>query len=319
MAADTTETGLRIYGQYCSVCHGDRGDGRSRAQGSMVPPPRDFTTPESALHLTRDRMLSAVRDGRPGTAMAPWNTQLAQSEIEAVVDYIRETMMLAVATPDAELGRRTYAENCSVCHGDDGRGARWTLTNMKPAPRNFTLPDTADRLTRDYMLQIVSFGKADTAMPGFSTQLTPREVGAVVSYVRAAFMGVREKAYRSRATEEREKQYLSANMGAPFPDNLTGDAATGQALYLANCAVCHGVEGDGKGPRAYFILPKPRNFGHPGARHSLNRPTLYRAIAKGTLGSEMPAWEKVLGPGEIAHVAEYVFNAFIIAKPTPGS
>ena len=28
-----------LYHNYCSVCHGDRGDGRSRAQNSQKPPP----------------------------------------------------------------------------------------------------------------------------------------------------------------------------------------------------------------------------------------------------------------------------------------
>jgi mono/diheme cytochrome c family protein len=40
-----------LYHNYCSVCHGDRGDGNSRARNSLVPPPRDFTR---ANELTRD-------------------------------------------------------------------------------------------------------------------------------------------------------------------------------------------------------------------------------------------------------------------------
>ena len=311
-------TGQEIYKDYCSVCHGDRGDGRSRARGSMVPPPRDFTTPQAALELTRERMVLAIRDGRPGTAMVDWKSQLTPDQIEAVVDYIRQTIMVAVATEDAELGRRIYAENCSVCHGDDGKGARWTLTNLKPAPRNFTLPAAAKELSRDYMLQVVAYGKADTAMPGFSTQLAPEHIAAVVSYVRGAFMGVGEEPAPSVGAGDRALVHPGADLQASFPDGLIGDAGVGHGLYAANCAVCHGVDGDGKGPRAYFILPKPRNFGHPAARHSLNRPALYRAIAKGTRGSEMTAWEKVLAPQEIAHVAEYVFEAFIRGD-RPGS
>ena len=317
-SAASPSTGQDVYKDFCSVCHGDRGDGRSRARGSMVPPPQDFTTPQAAIDLTRERMLSAVSDGRPGTAMAAWKTQLEPEQIEAVVDYIRETMMVAAATEDAELGRRIYAENCSVCHGDDGRGARWTLTNLKPAPRNFTLPGTADELSPDYMLQVVSFGKADTAMPGFSTQLAPNQIAAVVGYVRGAFMGARDEPKPTNAGSDRVEAHAGADMQADLPNGLIGDPEIGHGLYAANCAVCHGIEGDGKGPRAYFILPKPRNFGHPGARHSLNRPALYRAIAKGTRGSEMPAWEKVLAPQEIAHVAEYVFDAFI-RNNQPGS
>lgn len=49
------------------------------------------------------------------------------------------------------------------------------------------------------------------------------------------------------------------------------------------------------------------------ARHTLNRPALYAATAKGKLGTEMPAWETVLSAQEIVDVAEHVFTAYIQA------
>lgn len=36
--------------------------------------------------------------------------------------------------------------------------------------------------------------------------------------------------------------------------------AKGKAVYAHECAACHGVEGDGKGPGAHYLNPKPRNF-----------------------------------------------------------
>ena len=306
------DSAAALYGKYCSVCHGDKGDGRSRARGSMVPPPRDFTSPGAAIELERERMITSVTEGRPGTAMAAWKSQLSEEQITAVVDYIRNTLMRPVATADAGAGRRLYAENCSVCHGDDGRGARWTLTNLVPPPRNFTLPGTAQILSRDHMLQVVTYGKADTAMPGFDSQLDRTAIETVVDYVRTAFMEVEPKAGDTAAPA-----MAAHDLPAGFPDGLTGDPASGQAFYLQNCVACHGVNGDGKGPRAYFILPKPRNFRHPASRHSFDRARLYQAIARGTRGSDMPAWDTVLTSQEIANLAEYVFQAFIRPEPPP--
>src|SRR5512140_2061154 len=82
-----------LYHNYCSVCHGDNGDGQSRARGSLNPPPRDFTTAQSLQELTRDRMLAAVNGGVPGTAMVAWKRQLNDAQIAAVVDYVRDTFM----------------------------------------------------------------------------------------------------------------------------------------------------------------------------------------------------------------------------------
>jgi mono/diheme cytochrome c family protein len=58
-------------------------------------------------------------------------------------------------------------------------------------------------------------------------------------------------------------------------------------------------------------MPKPRNFLHPAARQALNRVTLFKMTSEGVRGSEMPAWNKVLTPQEIANVSEFVFQQFI--------
>ena len=83
---------------------------------------------------------------------------------------------------------------------------------------------------------------------------------------------------------------------------------------MANCATCHGSRGDGQGPRAYFINPKPRNFVEDASRARLNRAALYAAVMEGRLGTEMPAWKHVSTPQQMADVAEFVFQSFIAGK-----
>ncbi|RME25919.1 MAG: cytochrome c [Deltaproteobacteria bacterium] len=38
------------------------------------------------------------------------------------------------------------------------------------------------------------------------------------------------------------------------------DVQAGEALYMANCMACHGAAGDGKGPAAAALNPKPADF-----------------------------------------------------------
>lgn len=301
----------RIYHDYCSVCHGDQGDGKSRAIGSMQPPPKDFTIPGTALELTRERMLVSVREGRPGTAMSAWKTQLTDPEIEAVVDYIREVFMRPVAGGEAGEGASLYAANCSVCHGDQGQSAMWAANNMQPVPRDFTSERASRELSRGRMIQSVTFGRPNTAMPGFAGQLTPVQIERIVDYIRTTFISGRPAG--SPDVSQSAVQKPGADMSLPFVSGLSGDPERGRAFYIQNCVACHGVTGDGKGPRAYFILPKPRDFTHPASRKILNRPVLYEAIAKGRLGAEMPAWETVLDGQTIADIAEYVLQAFILS------
>jgi mono/diheme cytochrome c family protein len=152
------------------------------------------------------------------------------------------------------------------------------------------------------------------------SKLPKQDVEAVTDYVRAALMVPEGEVSGTAAYGGRDRDAVtapgkaaaeSADMSQAMPNRLVADADKGRRFYNANCATCHGAKGDGKGPRAYFIYPKPRDFTSVEARAMLNRPAIYAATSMGRLGTEMPAWSKVLSNQEIANVAEYVFGTFI--------
>lgn len=329
-----------LYHNYCSVCHGDKGDGRSRAQNSLMPPPRDFTTPDSAAQLTRARMIDGIKNGRPGTAMVAWKSQLSQKEIEGLADYVRNVFMPASAESDMGRGRMVFMKNCSVCHGEKGDGRSRAQASLMPPPRDFTAPAARAELTQQRMITSVTYGRPDTAMAGFKTQLSASDISAVVQYIRGGIMAAADTegisgikngrpalapdGAKEPTTEKASKpgtshvhKEVTVNMSVPLPNGLKGDIVKGGAFYNDNCATCHGKIGDGRGPRAYFINPKPRNFLHPASRERLNRVELFEMISEGKPGTEMPAWNKVLSPQEISNVAEFVFQRFI--RPAPGN
>lgn len=309
----------------------------------MKPPPRDFTTPQAAQELTRDRMIAAVKGGVPGTAMVGWKAQLSDAQIVGVVDYVRDTFMRPSVAADASRGRQIYARVCSVCHGDRGNGSMWASANLQPPPRDFSSPQARAELTRDRMMAAVTGGRPGTAMPGYGSRFSQQDLAAVVDYIRGSFMRVDSTAgisgthargvapAASAVAQAPAAQapaakptapaaptpppVVKADMKLPLPQGLQGDVTAGRKFYDANCATCHGVKGDGQGPRAYFINPKPRIFTSAESRAIFNRPAIYAGVAAGRRGTEMPAWDKVLSPQEMANVSEYVFRAFI----QPGS
>ena len=334
-----------LYHNYCSVCHGDKGDGQSHASSSLQPPPRDFTSPESASELTRERMIQSVTHGVPGTAMAGWGKQLSAEEIAAVVDYVRKTFMPGPATARKTRGEEIYAHTCSVCHGDKGNSAKWGSNLLAKRPRDFTSDASRRELTRERMINSVTYGVPGTPMVGFGSQLSKADIEAVVDYIRDTFMspqttgisgtyahGKPDHAGDSPASKaekfpemgvitqplipesEKGARPQPVDMRAPLPDGLQGNPVEGKALYIQNCVPCHGIAGDGEGPRAYFIFPRPRNFNRDYSRAVFNRPRLYRSISEGKVGTEMPAWSRALTPQQIADLSEYVFQAFIQGK-----
>ncbi len=323
-AAIAPETGALkpdvIYKSYCSVCHGERGDGRSRASNSLVPPPRDFTT---AATLTREKMIDAAANGKPGTAMMPWNTRLSGEQIEAVVDYIRTSFMQTVLDPRLARGQVLYGHHCQTCHGDRGRGV--LPAGGGAPPRDFSAPQAKAQLTRARMIAAVTHGQPGTAMEGYATKMTRQQIELVVDYLRQVLMagpatpsapgadayGARQPDAAAVPPGGGATAPAQADMGLPMPDGLAGDPTRGEKSFLENCVACHGAQGDGKGPRSHFITPKPRDFLSQQARVTLNRPALFSAIHKGRPGTTMPTWSTVLSGQEIANVAEFVFQAYI--------
>ncbi len=295
----------RLYQDYCSVCHGERGDGASHARLGLKPPPRDFSAAGVRTELTRERMVAAVRDGVPGTAMAAWGSRLSQDQVEAIVDYVRREFMGVGVAGENARGREIYHGSCSVCHGDRGAGAVWGRTGLKSPPRDFTASGSRTELTRERMIAAVAKGVPGTPMPAFARQLSEPDIAAVVDFVRAKFMAGAAASGSQTAPEP------AAAVTAEVVGDSVGDRMRGKAFYLQNCATCHGARGDGAGPRAYFIFPKPVNFLSDASRTRFDRRALTQSIAMGVRGREMPAWSKVLDDQQIADVAEFVFTEFI--------
>jgi mono/diheme cytochrome c family protein len=212
----SASTPAALYQSYCSVCHGEQGNGQSRARASLNPPPLDFTQAGLRATLTRERIIVGIREGRPNTAMVGWKTQLTDVQIASIADYVRDKFM----EPDGKIP--TAAQSTTV------------------AP---------------------------------SARVSSSQVSAA----------------------------------------LKGDKVSGSRLYENNCVACHGKAGDGNGPRAYFISPKPRSFVTAESRMIFTRAILINSIAQGKRGTEMPSWDKVLTDQEIANIAEYVFQRFITA------
>ncbi len=119
-----------------------------------------------------------------------------------------------------------YAQNCSGCHGADGK--------LGPAP---PLNDSLFlAMASDADLQrVIAEGRPGTPMSAFARSagggLTPQQVTAIVSGMRSKW---------SAAT---------TRPAAPLSPYLTqvghGTATAGAAVFSRNCAICHGANGEG--------------------------------------------------------------------------
>jgi putative heme-binding domain-containing protein len=113
---------------------------------------------------------------------------------------------------ELELGRRLYAAQCMLCHGEEGKGGRGPALaagRMKHAPDEAALK------------RVIAAGIGGTEMPG-AWQLSEREVASVAAYV--------------------------LTLGKVAEEKAPGDAVRGRVVYeRQGCASCHIVTGVGSG------------------------------------------------------------------------
>ncbi|VAX08032.1 hypothetical protein MNBD_GAMMA26-1695 [hydrothermal vent metagenome] len=101
----------------------------------------------------------------------------------------------------------------------------------------------------------------------------------------------------------------------PKPHPTKRLLAQGEHQYSMRCARCHGEKGDGNGPVADFLDPRPRDFtlGMFKFRTTVTGalPTdedLFRIITRGIPGTEMPGWEGL--PEQLRWALLYYIKTF---------
>lgn len=88
--------------------------------------------------------------------------------------------------------------------------------------------------------------------------------------------------------------------------SFAADAAKGEKVFKANCVVCHGDKGDGKGPAAAPLTPKPRNFTDANEMKGIDDSRLKKSIVEGRPGTAMVSFAKTLSAGDIDDVIAYI-------------
>lgn len=128
----------------------------------------------------------------------------------------------------AGKGEGLYRNNCSACHGIDGRGG---------AGVPLSLPSFLNTVSDDYISKTIVHGRPGRIMPAFRN-LDDKEVMAIVQYMR---------------------QWVPGS-GKSFSDvKIKGDPVRGQQLFVKQCAVCHGMNAEG-GHGTGVTKSRPRDF-----------------------------------------------------------
>jgi len=191
------------YTLLCARCHGEKGRGDGIIADYLDPKPRDLTKASFMRTKTRDRLVLSVKEGVPGTSMAPWGRVLGNEGAAALTDHVLETFSksgsarppsgravpaanpVAFSKESAARGEAVFLSRCWGCHGKKADGHGPNAADISPRPRNLRNSPFVASLSYARLHESIKYGVQGTAMPaaGFDFALDDKAIGDVVNYV----------------------------------------------------------------------------------------------------------------------------------------
>ncbi|MFQ5801816.1 MAG: c-type cytochrome [Candidatus Methylomirabilales bacterium] len=230
-------------------------------------------------------------------------------------------------------GAAIYIKNCVFCHGDELNGGGLFAHAFNPPPANFRDPGTIAMLQESYLFWRIAKGGVglpkestpwNSVMPAWEDRLSEDEIWKVIMYLYDAtgYQPRRWEAHASVAPASSRPEprgplsvIFSRGVSVLSSDGLAeaqqaGDVTRGKAVYKKKCALCHGSEGQGDGPGAVHLDPKPRDFTRgfykirsTGSGQLPTDEDIFRVITEGMPGSSMPSWRHLPASDRRALVA----------------
>lgn len=243
-----------------------------------------------------------------------------QVEIPLVADEDEQPIV-----PDAIKGKQVFDANCAVCHGANGDGNGPMAATLKAPekdvltallglfhiefkgeplpskPANFHNRDLENVISPAILYETVTLGRPHTAMPAFGPE---------------ASFGANQ--YPVLSNQDRWNANAYEMQFRTTPEELSG----AKHLYDEQCAVCHGVNGDGKGPRGPEMAQQlwswsrgegPGIFTDSNYIVQRNPSELSNAILDGH--GLMPGYHGKLTTQQINGLVDYIYTFFYKHEP----
>jgi len=181
-----------------------------------------------------------------------------------------------------------YAQNCSGCHGADGR-----LGAARPLNDSLYLALVNDENLR----QVIAQGVPTTAMPAFAQQqggnLTDKQIDVLVDGIRSRWARSDQLTTATLPAYESEK------------DLKSGDVNRGLIVYQTYCAQCHDADGSGH-PKGGVIVD-------PNYLALVSDQSLRTTVIAGRSDLGKPDWRdnvpgRPMSPQEISDVVAWIVS-----------
>lgn len=221
MTSESIKAGEAVFFEYCSGCHGRRGDGRGPQSLNLKPKPQNLRNAQFVKYLTDERLYSSISGGVRGTSMQAFEMMLSPEKRWNVIHYIRSltadgtldlpnSIAYQAVAPDVvnpipltdasvSTGRRIFLNYCGNCHGGAADGNGVIAPNLIPAPRNLVaVTSWGEKPFIDYMSDGRLYDSITNGVPGTSMLpwigvLSDEERWHTLNFLRSEARSQREK------------------------------------------------------------------------------------------------------------------------------
>ncbi|MDQ7033893.1 MAG: cytochrome c [Anaerolineae bacterium] len=127
---------------------------------------------------------------------------------------------IVVANPE-DLGEAVFAQRCTACHGDSGRGDGATARDAGITPPDFTLRETTAAQSLLQWTNTIRYGRIDNLMPPWQNSLSDEEIQAVAAYTFTLWQTAPEDSTPENSVEAPP---ISEAMGVVYGEVVVGSA-----------------------------------------------------------------------------------------------
>ncbi len=213
---------------------------------------------------------------------------------------------MAIYEEAVEEGAETYYTNCFFCHGDQLNGEGHLAQAFTPPPANFQDVGTIAQLQEAFLFWRIATGGPglpregapwNSAMPVWHEMLDEVEIWKLIIFL-YDYVGQVPRMWNPETSK--------AVTGVKERVQAKRAKSGGKAFYEHRCAVCHGEQGQGDGPAAEYLYPRPRDFSLALFKYKTSSGTLpprdedlFNTIKHGLDATGMPGWSGILSDEQI--------------------
>ena len=277
----------KAYDKHCAICHGEHLQSNGPVSRWIYPIPKNLRNTTFLRNLTKQQAINSIVHGVQGTPMPPWGETtddqtspvLSKGEISQLVDWLFNNLPGSNVIKDSKNVLKWQYDAKEVLEdlkkeGEEDQLVQPPSKNNNDSSKSFTseqektiyeiLSYKSKHLP--YLVSLVPMSYTDTS----ANKNNNLQVDSLFDVVKK---GGKETFYIKKSL------YKQAHI------------LEGQKLFVENCSVCHGKEGEGNGERSEVMAgAKPRMLTNLPWIKTRDDLRLLRSIKFGVPGTSMTPW-----------------------------